>query len=217
MAKRLARWILGVTFLGGGLLALSGRWTDAWLWTYIAIWAALGTYAMLVLDDDLARERFRPPSPGADRLSLRVIRLVAIAHLIVGALDTGHWQLAPVPVPLRVVSMVGMAVSFAVVFRAMRANRFFSAVVRIQDDRGHHLVDTGPYARVRHPGYAGMIPSMPFSALALGSWAAFIVSLVYVALILRRVVFEDAFLHAHLTGYADYARRVRYRLVPGIW
>jgi protein-S-isoprenylcysteine O-methyltransferase Ste14 len=217
MAKRLVRWFLAVTVAGGGLLALSGRWIDPWFWTYLAIWAALGTYAMLVLDDDLARERFRPPSPGADRLSLRFIRLIALAHLIVGALDSGRWQLAPVPLPLQAVSMIGMAASFAVVFHAMRVNRFFSAVVRIQDDRGHHVVDTGPYALVRHPGYAGMIPAMPFSALALGSWAAFIVSLVYVALILRRVVFEDAFLHAHLTGYADYARRVRYRLVPGIW
>ena len=217
MAKRLGRWFSAVALIGGILVALSGRWSDPWLWTYIAIWAALGTYAMLVLDDDLARERFRPPSPGADRLSLRFIRLVALAHLIVGALDSGRWQLAPVPPSLRVAGMVGMAVSFALVFRAMRANRFFSSVVRIQDDRGHHVVDSGPYAHVRHPGYAGMIPSMPFSALALGSWAAFVVSLVYVALILRRIVFEDAFLQTHLAGYAAYARRVRYKLVPGIW
>lgn len=217
MRKRLIRWLLAMTVGGGALFVLSGRWTDPWLWSYVAIWAALGTYAMLVLDDDLARERFRPPSPGADRLSLRVIRLVALAHLILGALDSGRWQLAPVPIPLQIIGMIGMAASFAIVFHAMRANRFFSAVVRIQDDRGHHLVDSGPYARVRHPGYAGMIPSMPFSALALGSWVAFAVSLVYVALILRRVVFEDAFLHAHLAGYADYAQRVRYKLVPGIW
>jgi protein-S-isoprenylcysteine O-methyltransferase Ste14 len=217
MAKRLVRWFLAVTIVGLCLLVLSGRWADPWLWTYIAIWAALGTYAMLMLDDDLARERFRPPSPGADRLSLRFIRLLAFAHLIVGALDSGRWHLAPVPIPLRIVSMAGMAVSFVVVFRAMRANRFFSSVVRIQDDRGHHVVDSGPYARVRHPGYAGMIPSMPFSALALGSWVAFVMALVYVVLILRRVAFEDAFLQAHLNGYADYARRVRYKLLPGIW
>ena len=63
-----------------------------------------------------------------------------------------------------------MAVSVGSFFRAMMANRFFSAVIRIQNDRGHHVVDQGPYAVVRHPGYAGMIPSMPFSGLALGSW-----------------------------------------------
>jgi protein-S-isoprenylcysteine O-methyltransferase Ste14 len=113
--------------------------------------------------------------------------------------------------------MVGMAAAFMVMFGAMRANRFFSPVVRIQTDRGHHVIDTGPYAHVRHPGYAGMIPSMPFSALALGSWAAFAISLVYVGMIVRRVLFEDAFLHEHLAGYREYAQRVRYRLLPGVW
>jgi protein-S-isoprenylcysteine O-methyltransferase Ste14 len=217
MRKRLKRWCIAVLVIGGALMALSGSATDPWLWSYIAVMAALGAYAMVRLDDDLARERFSPPSPGADKLSLRVIRLVALAHLIVGALDSGRWQLAPVPDAVRAIGLAGMAAAFMVMFRAMQANRFFSAVVRIQSDRGHHVIDTGPYARIRHPGYAGMIPSMPFSALALGSWAAFAISLVYVALILRRVRFEDAFLHANLEGYAEYAQRVRYRLLPGVW
>ena len=217
MVKRFMRWALAVAIIAGGLLALSGSWTDRWLWAYIAVIAALGSYAMVRLDDDLARERFRPPTPGADKLSLRFIRLVALAQLIVGALDSGRWQLAPVPDGLRIAGLIGMSAAFLFVFRAMRENRFFSAVVRIQNERGHHLIDTGLYAHVRHPGYAGMIPSMPFSALALGSWAAFAVSFVYVALILRRVRFEDAFLHANLEGYAEYAQRVRYRLVPGVW
>jgi protein-S-isoprenylcysteine O-methyltransferase Ste14 len=62
-----------------------------------------------------------------------------------------------------------------------------------------------------------MIPAMPFSALALGSWLAFALGLGYSALMLRRVLFEDAFLRQHLEGYADYAARVRYRLIPGVW
>jgi len=217
MARRLQRWFLAWAAIAAVLIAVSGLWTDVWMWAYIGVWGVLGTYAMLVLDDDLARERFRPPSPGADRLSLKLIRLVALAHLIVGAFDVGRWQLATVPAPLRAAGLAGMAASFLIMLRALRENRFFSSVVRIQDDRGHHVIDSGPYARVRHPGYAGMIPSMSFSALALGSWAAFAISLVYAALILRRVLFEDAFLHEHLTGYREYARRVRYRLLPGIW
>jgi protein-S-isoprenylcysteine O-methyltransferase Ste14 len=108
-----------------------------------------------------------------------------------------------------------MSASAVLVFRSMLTNRFFSAVVRIQSDRGHHVVDVGPYAIVRHPGYAGMIPVMPASALALGSWLSFAIALVYSALIFRRVLFEDAFLQKNLTGYADYARRVPYRLIPG--
>jgi protein-S-isoprenylcysteine O-methyltransferase Ste14 len=217
MLKRFKRWALAVGFIGGSLLALSGSWTDRWLWAYIGIVAALAAYAMARLDEDLARERFSPPSPGADKLSLRLIRLIALAHLVVGALDVGRWHWSQVPDVWRAVGLVGMSAAFLMVFRVMRANRFFSAVVRIQSDRGHYVIDTGPYARVRHPGYAGMIPSMPFSALALGSWLSFGISLVYVALILRRVRFEDAFLQANLKGYAEYAQRVRYRLLPGVW
>jgi len=110
-----------------------------------------------------------------------------------------------------------MAVSVAVVFRAMMANRFFSAVIRIQSDRGHRVIDQGVYAVVRHPGYAGMIPSMPFSGLALGSWWGFAIGLVYSALMLRRVLFEDAYLRSHLEGYQEYTTRVPYRLIPGVW
>jgi protein-S-isoprenylcysteine O-methyltransferase Ste14 len=217
MAKRLMWSFVGLSAVGSTLLALSGRWSDPWMWTYIGVWGALGTYAMLVIDEDLARERFTPPSSGADRLSLRVIRIVAIAHLIVGALDAGRWQIGAVPSSLRAASFAGMATCFMLMLHAMRANRFFSPVVRIQQERGHRLVDTGPYARVRHPGYAGMIPAMSFSALALGSWVALGISVVYVALIVRRVRFEDAFLRANLSGYTEYAGRVRYRLVPGLW
>ena len=110
-----------------------------------------------------------------------------------------------------------MALFGAMIFRAMVANRFFSAVVRIQRDRGHQVVDVGPYARVRHPGYLGMLMSVPCSGLALGSWLAVGVGLIYAAMMLRRVLFEDAFLRANLEGYADYRVRVPYRLVPGLW
>jgi protein-S-isoprenylcysteine O-methyltransferase Ste14 len=103
------------------------------------------------------------------------------------------------------------------VFSAMLANRFFSPVVRIQKERGHRVVDRGPYAVVRHPGYVGMITSIPFSALVLGSWIGFALAAAYSILIFRRVLFEDAFLRANLEGYAAYAERVRYRLVPRVW
>jgi protein-S-isoprenylcysteine O-methyltransferase Ste14 len=99
----------------------------------------------------------------------------------------------------------------------MKANRFFSPVVRIQSERGHHLVDSGPYRLVRHPGYAGSLLSCVGGALALGScWALVPVGALGV-LILRRIVVEDRFLKANLEGYAEYSERVRYRLLPGVW
>jgi protein-S-isoprenylcysteine O-methyltransferase Ste14 len=214
---RLLRFLAVTSFLGAVVFGLAGTWRDPWLWSYLGVWVLIGSAAMLTISDDLARERYRPRSAGADRLSLRLIRLVALAHLVVGVLDSTRFHWSALPDWLRIVGLAGFALSFLLVLRAMAVNQFFSAVVRVQDDRGHRVIDQGPYARVRHPGYAGMIPAVPFSALALGSWVSLAIAVVYSGLILRRVLFEDRFLHANLHGYEAYARRVRYRLVPAVW
>ena len=216
MAGRLMRF--GMVFLGltTTLVLLAGG-LDTWLAFYLVAWSIFGVYALVSIDDDLARERFRPPEPGADRAPLRAIRLLALAHLVVGTLDAGRWHLAPVPDTLRALALVLMMPSALFVVQAMRANRFFSPVVRVQKERGHRVVDSGPYGTIRHPGYLGMIVAVMCSGLALGSWLGFALAALYAALILRRVFFEDAFLQANLEGYADYARRVPYRLIPGGW
>jgi protein-S-isoprenylcysteine O-methyltransferase Ste14 len=216
LARRVGRWLAVNLVVGAGLFVITGRWQDPWLWAYVLTFSLVTLYALLSIDEDLARERSRPAGPGADRRPLRLIRLIALAHLIVGSLDL-RFQITQVPATLRVGGLIGMAIFFTLVFRAMRANRFFSSVVRIQHERGHRVVDRGPYAIVRHPGYAGMIVGVPLSAVALGSWLAFAFALIYAGLILRRVLFEDAYLRSHLEGYRDYAERVRYRLIPGVW
>lgn len=213
--KRLVRWSVGTAVVGAVLL-LVGNGRDPWLWAYVATFSAIGGYAIHAMDDDLAKERFSPPSKGADRLALRWVRVIAAAHIVVGVADS-RFGWTTLPDILRGAGLLGFALSFLLVARSMLANRFFSAVVRIQDDRGHRVVDMGPYAIVRHPGYAGMIVFAPFSGLALGSWISVAVALVYSALILRRVLFEDRFLRNNLTGYEAYTGRVRYRLVPGLW
>jgi protein-S-isoprenylcysteine O-methyltransferase Ste14 len=215
MSDPMRRWVLFNVFFGGGILAIAGTWNDPWLLAFVAAWSILGLYVLFSLDEDLANERFNPPSPGADRLSLRLVRLISLAHLVVGAADAGRWHLAPVDPRIRVAGFLLMVLSALLVFRAMLTNRFFSAVVRVQRDRGHRVVDRGPYAIVRHPGYAGMIVVAPASGLALGSWLSVAIALVYSALILRRVLFEDAYLRANLEGYEEYTRRVPYKLVPG--
>jgi protein-S-isoprenylcysteine O-methyltransferase Ste14 len=216
-AARVGRWALVTAVIAIAVLGISGRWFDPWLWAYVAVFSGAGLYAAWNLTEDVARERFRPPDPGADRLWLRAARFLALAHVIVGALDVGRWHLTSVPTSLRATGLVIMIFAVALVFRAMIVNQFFSAVVRIQTDRGHHVIDRGPYGWIRHPGYAGMIPAIPAAALVLGSWLGVALALAYSALMLRRVWFEDAYLHAHLEGYVDYATRVRYRLIPGLW
>jgi protein-S-isoprenylcysteine O-methyltransferase Ste14 len=218
MRKRLIRWLLISACVSGVVFGFAGTWRDPWLWTYALVWSALVLYAMFSIDEDLAQERFHPPTAGADRVALHWVRALALAHIVVGALDAGRWHLtAPVPPLLRAVALTGIAVAFGMFFRAMRENRFFSSVVRVQSDRGHRVIDTGPYAVVRHPGYAGMIVGMPLSGLALGSWVASAIGVALSLLFIRRVLFEDGFLKENLQGYASYANRVKYRLIPCLW
>jgi protein-S-isoprenylcysteine O-methyltransferase Ste14 len=217
MPKKLTRWLLFNVVFCGGLLALSGEWTSPLLWTYLACVSAVFFYALMSIDEDLAKERFHPPKPSADAAALRWIRASAIATLIVMPLDRRfHWS-APMPDALRILAIVGSLVAILFVFRAMLTNRFFSAVIRIQDDRGHRVVDRGPYAVIRHPGYAGMIAGVPLVPSALGSWWGFPIAMVYASLIANRVSVEDRFLQKNLPGYVEYTTRVKSRLVPGIW
>jgi protein-S-isoprenylcysteine O-methyltransferase Ste14 len=99
----------------------------------------------------------------------------------------------------------------------MHVNRFFSSVVRIQQERGHHLVTSGPYRWVRHPGYAGAIPAVAASGVALCSWLATAIGVLGVPLLIGRTIVEDRVLRAQLPGYDNYAGQVRWRLLPGIW
>ena len=99
----------------------------------------------------------------------------------------------------------------------MAHNAFFAATVRIQTDRGQSVVSSGPYAWVRHPGYLGSVVYDLFAPLMLGSWWAYVPVLVVLALIFVRTRLEDATLQAELPGYAEYAARVRWRLIPGLW
>jgi protein-S-isoprenylcysteine O-methyltransferase Ste14 len=217
MVKRLKRWVLGSGVVTVGLFALAGTWRDPWLWAYVLLWSSATGYAMFSMDEDLLQERFHPPTAGADGVALHWVRAAALSHLVVGALDSGRWHLTSVPPGLRVVALAGLAATMGMFFRAMRENRFFSSVVRVQNERGHRVVDSGPYSIVRHPGYAGLIWAIPFSGLALGSWLAAAIGLGMSGMILRRVLFEDAFLKKNLDGYTAYTDRVRHRLIPGVW
>jgi protein-S-isoprenylcysteine O-methyltransferase Ste14 len=100
---------------------------------------------------------------------------------------------------------------------AQGVNRFFEPGVRIQTERGHHVIDSGPYAIIRHPGYFAAFLLMAGIALSLGSWWALIGSGVGAVILVIRTILEERTLGAELPGYTDYTRRVRFRLLPGIW
>ena len=187
-------------------------------WLYWAILVAVFVAAFALLDRGLLQERMRPggrPTP----LGLRLLNVVLLTHWIIAGLDRGrfHWS-DNVPLWLQAVGLFIIVAAYALVFWAMMANRFFSSVVRIQSDRGQYVVTSGPYAFVRHPGYSAGILILTASGVALGSWlaATFLIAIT-VPFLLYRVIHEDRVLQTRLDGYADYARRVRWRLVPGIW
>jgi protein-S-isoprenylcysteine O-methyltransferase Ste14 len=110
-----------------------------------------------------------------------------------------------------------IALGYAFAAWALIENRFFSSVVRIQADRGHVVCDSGPYRMVRHPGYAGSIPPLVGMVLALSSMWTLIPAAVALIIAVIRTALEDRTLQDELPGYRDYAGRVRYRLIPGIY
>ena len=147
-----------------------------------------------------------------------VLSALMLGQSVVAGLDVGrfHWS-DGVPPAVQGAGLLAVAAALAVVVWAMAVNRFFSAVIRIQTDRGHQLVTSGPYRYVRHPAYAAFPFLMVGSGLALGSWLAALVGLLLVAPVLRRAALEDRVLREQLEGYAAYARQVRYRTFPGVW
>jgi protein-S-isoprenylcysteine O-methyltransferase Ste14 len=200
------------------LFASAGTVAIATYWVYLAIFGAVFIVSFLWLDPDLARERMRP---GGKRppLALQLISVVLVSHWIIAGLDQGrfHWT-DSVPPWLQWLSLIVLAASYALCLWAMHVNRFFSSVIRIQNDRGQVVIATGPYAYIRHPGYLAGGLIMLASGLALDSWLATVfLAVCTLPFLIRRVVTEDRVLRAQLPGYEAYAGRVHWRLVPGIW
>jgi protein-S-isoprenylcysteine O-methyltransferase Ste14 len=156
----------------------------------------------------LAQERANPKDTGADdsriATSLLFLLTLAIAGFSVGHCRPGF----NVPPPIRHLALAVFLLSGAFQTWAMIVNPFFSPVVRIQTERGHHLIAGGPYRIIRHPGYFAMCIAVPTSALSIGSWLALAPAAGFVAFIVRRARLEDEFLARNLHGYKKYASLV---------
>jgi len=137
--------------------------------------------------------------------------------VIVAGLDYRFNWSPEFPLWLIVVGFILISFGYAYATWALAENRFFSSVVRIQTERGHVVCDSGPYRFVRHPGYAGNLLALYGIVLALGSVWTLIPAAVASIITVIRTVLEDRTLQEELSGYRDYARRVRYRLIPGIY
>ena len=118
---------------------------------------------------------------------------------------------------MQTVGAVLIALCMYVFYLTFRENTHAAPVVKIQTERGHRVVTTGPYALVRHPMYAGALLLFVGVPLLLGSWYGLAAALVMIALLVARIVMEERTLTNELPGYREYAERVRWRLIPGIW
>lgn len=210
-----------VAFLAGALLGSAGRVDWPMAWAYLAVYLAFTVGAFFILDPELIRERGSAES-GIER---RDAALASFAFfwlyplpLIVAGLDAGRYGWSPdLPLAAQVAALAVFALALGFAFWAMMVNRFFSTFVRIQSERGHHVVSGGPYAYVRHPGYTGTILSTVVLPIALGSLWALIPAFVGGFLFAVRTQLEDRTLQEELTGYREYAASVRWRLLPGLW
>lgn len=218
LAVRIAL-VLGI--VGTILFLCAGRIDLPFFWAYLGVFAAFCAVILLTVPADVLTLRFGS-SGKRSRDNLPALRAAAflafLSQWVVAGVDVGRLhRFDTVPFAVRLVGLAGLAGSFAVWYCAMRVNPFFAPEMRIQTERGHRVVERGPYAWVRHPGYAAFALFGTGGPLALGSWLAVLPHLAIVALFVRRAAVEDRMLRAELDGYAAYAARVRYRLVPGLW
>jgi protein-S-isoprenylcysteine O-methyltransferase Ste14 len=193
-----------------------------------AAWILSGLYAVSLLAyalwgtlkaPDLLKERSQVADnvKAWDRVIMAIYTVLLLLTLVLAGLDAGRYRWSDVPFIGQVLGLAGVFLAAALIFWTILTNAYLGRMVRIQEDRGHQVVTGGPYAHVRHPMYVGIIVLFPCMALFLGSsWALVPASLIAILMVVRTAL-EDRTLQAELPGYAEYARKTRYRLLPGVW
>ncbi len=211
--------LLSLPFLAAGTLA----WPQGLLYLGLTVLLTGGGRILMARKyPDLVQERMRaanmPDSKKWDRPLSAIIGLwgTFVVWSVAGLNVRFGWP-PSIPIGWQILGVIVLVLGTLFGTWAMLENRFFSAVVRIQTDRGHTVVTTGPYRFIRHPGYvagAGGYLALP---LMLNSLWAFIPALLTIVLIIVRTYLEDRTLQAELPGYREYTRQTRYRLLPRVW
>ncbi len=207
------------------LLVAAGRfdWVMGWMYAGMLWLSTIGSRAAVRLKNpellaERAQYRQGEGVKGWDRVLVPLVGMYGpLAMWIVAGLDERFGWTSRVLPALQWVALVLVALGFAFASWAMVANKFFSAVVRIQKDREHAVVTDGPYRVVRHPGYAGAVLAYLATPVMLDALWAFVPALLTVVALIVRTALEDRTLCQELPGYAEYTRRTRYRLLPGVW
>ncbi len=221
-AMLMARTVAGVLLMLALFFIPAGTldWPEAWLFILLYLAAVSGIFIWLKKrSPSLLKERMSRKKDVRrwDRTLMMVYSFLVIVLLIVPGLDAVRFHWSDVPLILKGLGFAGLMPGLVFAFWAMKENAFASDVVRIQEDRGHTVCTSGPYRYVRHPMYVGVILIMLFFPLSLGSLYAYIPAFVIIILFIIRASLEDRALQKELPGYKEYSRKVRYRLLPGVW
>ena len=221
------RWIIvSIVFLllmGLSLFLSAGTifWLAAWVYLFLAaLIQVLDAIVLIPISPDLLGERSRPQA-GVKKWDQLLSRLMAtigpLTIWIVSGLDYRYDWSPEISLWVAGISAVLVLLGGLLALWAMAANRFFIGMVRLQDERGHVVIKSGPYQFVRHPGYLGSLLYMFFTPLVLGSLWAFVPALLTCLVVFLRTHLEDRFLRDELPGYQEYSLEVQVKLIPGLW
>lgn len=208
--------LLALVFLPAGRI----NWAPGWIFIAVLTVAFALSALLLARFNPViyrARSRFQP---GTERWDLTLLALMLPAFVVeipIATLDAGRMGWSHVPLWVMLAGYALLIAGIAATTWAQAVNPFFEPGVRIQRERGQRAITSGPYRFIRHPGYAAAIAMFIGIPLALGSWWALLPAAVAIALLTVRTSWEDRLLQAELPGYADYTRRTRFRLLPGLW
>jgi protein-S-isoprenylcysteine O-methyltransferase Ste14 len=224
------RWAVRLIAQTLALLAVLAAllFVPAGRWDWLPAWAFVGAYGVFLLvyavwgafrDPELMQERSQTAQnvKSWDRVILALYTALLPVLFVVAGLDAGRFRWSAVPVAVQALGWAGLVLTALWLYWVILTNTFLSRQARIQTDRGQTVVTSGPYHVVRHPMYLGIIVLFIGLPLALGSFYALIPGLLIGLLFVVRTAKEDAMLQAELAGYKEYARQVRWRLVPGIF
>lgn len=223
------RWLLretlGNLFLIALLFGIVGRWDwwNGWAMSAIYILWSLGTviFILPVNPQMLAERQLSGIKDGSKKWDMTLVMLMGVfmfATYILACLDVRNGWSPAIPLGMQIAALVVCFLGYDVLLLwSMVVNAFFTAIVRIQTERGHRVVRSGPYRFVRHPGYLGTILFDLFSPLVLGSLLALIPSVAAALVLVVRTAREDEILQKELPGYREYTEKTRYRLIPGLW
>jgi protein-S-isoprenylcysteine O-methyltransferase Ste14 len=222
VAKRVAVILTSTVIWGAALLGAAGdpRWQRGWIWLVLtlACYAAISVLVCLKNPEvAVARSRRGAGVKGFDKVFSAVYTVLLFVVPVVAGLDAVRFGWTSMPFSTVYPGMALYVLGTVPVAWAMIVNRFLETQVRIQTDRGHRVITDGPYRFVRHPMYSGMLVQTLAIPLVLGSWWTFLPVAGIFTAVFWRTALEDRTLQAELPGYAEFANRTRYKIVPGIW